>query len=83
MEKILVAIDSKHGAWEALSHACSLAKRIDAMLNILLVVPLNRQKMLCSEKEVEEAIKKRLELLYRGCQSRRHSDQLFYRGGKV
>ncbi len=63
MEKILVAIDSKHGAWEALSHACSLAKRIDAMLNILLVVPLNMQKMLCSEKEVEETIKKRLELL--------------------
>ncbi len=63
MEKILVAINSKHGAWEALSHACSLAKRIDAILNILLVVPLDRQKMLSSEKEVEEAIKKRLELL--------------------
>jgi len=62
MEKILVAIDSKHGAWEALSHACSLAKRIDVRLNVLLVIPPDRQKLSCTEKEVEEAIKKRLEL---------------------
>jgi nucleotide-binding universal stress UspA family protein len=62
MEKILVAIDSRHGAWEALSHACSLAKRIDATLNVLLVVPLKRQKTPGSKKEVEEAIRKRLEL---------------------
>ncbi len=62
MDKILVAIDSKHGAWEALSHACSLAKRIDAMLNVLLVVPLNRRKSSSSRKEVEEAIRRRLEL---------------------
>ncbi len=63
MEKILVAIDSRHGAWEALSHACSLAKRIDATLNILLVVPLNRRRISCHAKEVEEAIRKKLELL--------------------
>lgn len=63
MEKILVAIDSRHGAWEAFSHACSLAKRIDVTLNILLVVPLNRRRIYSPAKEVEEAVRKRLELL--------------------
>ncbi|TKB28529.1 universal stress protein [Desulfopila sp. IMCC35006] len=63
MEKILVAINSRHGAWEALSHACSLAKRIDATLNVLLVVPLNRGRISCHAQEVEEAIRKKLELL--------------------
>ena len=63
MEKLLVAIDSRYGAWEALSHACSLAKRIDATLNILLVVPLRRRNFSSQSKEVEEAIRKRLGLL--------------------
>ncbi len=63
MEKILVAIDGKHGAWEALSHACSLAKRIDVQLNVLLVIPSNRARLTRAETEVEDEIKKRLELL--------------------
>jgi len=62
MEKILVAMDRKHEGWEALAHACSLAHRIDVMLNILFVVPLNSEKISCIEKEMEKAIRKRLEL---------------------
>jgi nucleotide-binding universal stress UspA family protein len=37
MEKILVAINGREEAWEALSHACSLAGRIHAQLSLLLV----------------------------------------------
>jgi len=40
MEKILVGIDGHHSAWEALTRACALAKRIDAQLYVLLVQPL-------------------------------------------
>jgi nucleotide-binding universal stress UspA family protein len=63
MEKILVAIDGKHGAWEAFSHACSLAKRIHVQLNILLVIPRNSAKLSHTAKEMEEHSKNRLELL--------------------
>jgi nucleotide-binding universal stress UspA family protein len=63
MEKILVAIDGRHGAWEALSHACSLARRIHVQLNVLLVIPLDKAGLSHAAAEVEEHIKKRLELL--------------------
>lgn len=41
MEKILVSMDARHGAWEAWSRAISLARRIgsSARLYALLVVP--------------------------------------------
>jgi nucleotide-binding universal stress UspA family protein len=39
MEQILVGIDYQHGGWEALARACTLAKRIDARLHVLLVRP--------------------------------------------
>lgn len=38
MERILVAIDNRHGGWGALSHACSLAQRMSAELHVLLIV---------------------------------------------
>ena len=63
MEKILVAIDGKHGAWEALSHACSLAQRIHVELNVLLVMAPAKRHVPPTEHEVEDAIKTRLELL--------------------
>ncbi len=61
MEKILVAIDNRHRAWEALSHACSLVKRIDAELYVLLVLsPEHKDRALA---DIETEIKKRLELV--------------------
>ncbi|MDP3480397.1 MAG: universal stress protein [Desulfoprunum sp.] len=69
MEKILVAIDGKHGAWEALSHACSLAKRIHVQLNVLLVIPPSKAYLSHAEAEAENHIKKRLELLIEAAKS--------------
>lgn len=63
MEKILVAVDGKRGAWEALSHACSLAKRIAVKLNILLVATPDIHRLSHSEKEAEKQIRIKLELL--------------------
>nr|WP_320009717.1 universal stress protein [uncultured Desulfobulbus sp.] len=63
MEKILVALDTKHGAWAALSHACSLAERMDVELYVLLVHPSSKEKQNSAEFALEAAIKSRLELL--------------------
>lgn len=62
MEKILVAIDARYGAWAALSHACSLAKRMAVELNVLVITPLSeRVGVLRIERDL--AVKKRLLLL--------------------
>ncbi len=62
MESILVAIDGKHGAWGALSRACALAKRMDVKLNVLLVVPKGKQALPLADQQVENDVRKRLEL---------------------
>ena len=63
MKKILVAINGRNAAWGALSHACSLAKRIDVQLNVLLVNPPDRRHLSGSEIEVNDEIREKLELL--------------------
>jgi nucleotide-binding universal stress UspA family protein len=63
MKKILVAIDGGNAAWGGLSHACSLAKRIDVQLNVLLVYPPDRIHPSRRGMEVKEEIRKKLELL--------------------
>lgn len=55
MERILVAIDRLHPQQEALSHGCSLAKRIQARLYVLFV-----HKQSCV---VTNPARQRLELL--------------------
>jgi len=62
MEKILVAIDSRCGAWAALAHACSLAKRIEVELNVLLITPRSAGKGEDVRDAVGESVRKRLEL---------------------
>lgn len=62
MEKILVAINDKEEAWEALSHACSLAERICARVSVLLVRPVARPVPPPYEIEETEEYRKRLEL---------------------
>ena len=63
MEKILVAIDARYGAWAALSHACSLGKRMDVDLNVLLINPQNQGTGKAGGCDPEPAVKIRLELL--------------------
>lgn len=63
MEKILVAIDARRGAWAALSHACSLAKRMEVELNVLLISPRISGQGRGECGEPEPAVRKRLELL--------------------
>ncbi|WP_310600467.1 universal stress protein [Desulfobulbus sp.] len=62
MERILVAIDGRHGAWEALSHACSLAKRVQVLVYVLLVMPTAPGRERATDKGGWQSVKKRLEL---------------------
>lgn len=62
MEKILVAIDSRCGAWAALAHACSLAKRIEVDLNVLLIIPRSGGTHEDMRDGAGESVRKRLEL---------------------
>ncbi|KGO35514.1 MAG: universal stress protein [Desulfoprunum sp.] len=64
MEKILVAINGRQGAWEAVSHAFSLAKRVNVQLNILLVVAsgANRGRTPMDVNGRQE-VKRRIDLL--------------------
>lgn len=63
MENILVAIDGKHAAWEALSRACSLALRVQVQLSVLLVCPSPAQALSHAELQLETTVRERLELL--------------------
>jgi len=62
--KILVAINGRQGAWEAVSHAFSLAKRVNVQLNILLVVAsgANRGRTPMDVNGRQE-VKRRIDLL--------------------
>jgi len=62
MEQILVGIDGQHSAWEALARACTLAKRIDAHLHVLLVQPSADNKASSGEVQNAEDLRKHLEL---------------------
>ncbi len=62
MEKILIAIDGKYGAWEALSHACSLAQRIQVQLNVLLVTPPLEETLSLEEQKQLQQVQNRLSL---------------------
>ena len=63
MENVLVAIDGKHGAWEAISRACSLARRVHVQLSVLLVVPPSARNLSYSEAQLEASVRERLELM--------------------
>lgn len=64
MEKILVAINGRHGAWEAVSHAFSLAKRVSVQLNILLVVASGATRgRNPADGSGEQEVKRRIDLL--------------------
>ena len=62
MEKVLVAIDNRSGAWGALAHACSLAKRMRVELNVLLIYPRAAGAETGRSDAHGESVRKRLEL---------------------
>jgi hypothetical protein len=64
MERILVSMDAHRGSWEAWSRAISLAKRIDARLYALLVLPRAEQRLAGgADRGAASDVRKRLELL--------------------
>ena len=69
MEKVLVAIDDKHGAWEPLSHAISLAKRISMQLNILLVGSGRTSDLSPSARDSEREVKRHIDLMKESAQA--------------
>ena len=63
MERILVAINNKYGGWEALTHACSLAKRMAVKLYVLLVTPSPGKKPSMAQQEIQHQLKERVILV--------------------
>ena len=61
MERILVSMKAHRGAWEAWSRAISLARRIDAKVYALLVLPSTMPT--ASELREPASVRNRLELL--------------------
>jgi nucleotide-binding universal stress UspA family protein len=61
MERILVSMKPPHGAWEAWSRAISLARRIDAKVYALLVLP--PAAVVASDPKDPSSVRNRLELL--------------------
>ncbi len=63
MERILVSMSARQGAWEAWSRAISLAKRIDAKVYALLVVSPTASTKGCVREQDGGGVRKRLDLL--------------------
>ncbi len=63
MERILVSMNCRSGSWGALSRAISLARRIDAKLCALLVLPHPVKGAGIEEHSVQCGTRERLELL--------------------
>ena len=64
MERILVSMNCRNGSWGALSRAVSLARRIDAKLFALLVLPPCPEGTGAEERNLAcGGIRERLELL--------------------
>jgi K+-sensing histidine kinase KdpD len=61
MEQILVGMDIRHGAWEALARACALAERIEAHVHVLLVHPPPDAGIGGAETVWEAELRKRVE----------------------
>lgn len=69
MERILVSMDARHGAWEAWSRAISLARRIDARVYALLVIPPGMHGGANGDAAEAGEVRRRLELLIEAAKS--------------
>jgi len=63
MERILVSMNCRNGSWGAWSRAISLARRIDAKLYVLLVLPASIKGAGIEENNAPCGTRERLELL--------------------
>jgi len=64
MERLLVSMDARHGAWEAWSRAVSLARRINASVYALYVLPPQQGGGTApGTSDLSMAVRKRLDLL--------------------
>lgn len=63
MERILVTITEQTTSWEVFSHGCSLARRIDAKLDVLFVASPSGTPKSRSEMEQSKEARARLELM--------------------
>ncbi len=63
MEKILVCVDARHGAWGAWARAISLAKRIDAKVYALLVLQAGGTEVGNTDTSTDRSVREHLELL--------------------
>jgi K+-sensing histidine kinase KdpD len=81
MERVLVSMNSRQGAWEALSRAISLAQRIDARIYALLVLPQATPIGSMAERHAA-GIRERLELLIEAAKSENIHIDYFISEGK-
>jgi K+-sensing histidine kinase KdpD len=64
MERILVCVDARHGAWGAWARAISLAGRIEARIYALLVLPPSgAEGGNAADTNTDRSVRERLELL--------------------
>ena len=64
MDRLLVSMDARHGAWEAWSRAVSLARRIKATVYALVVdQPPAANAAQAADQELADVVRKRLNLL--------------------
>ncbi len=69
MERILVSMNCRSSSWGAWSRAISLARRIDAKLYALLVLPPSAKGVGIEEHNAAGRIRERLELLIEAAKS--------------
>jgi hypothetical protein len=81
MERVLVSMNSRQGAWEALSRAISLARRIDARIYALLVLPPLTPVGSIVEQNAS-GVRERLELLIEAAKSENIHIDYFISEGK-
>jgi K+-sensing histidine kinase KdpD len=81
MERVLVSMNVRQGAWEALSRAISLARRIDARIYALLVLPSPATGGGIVDQKAS-GVKERLELLIEAAKSENIRIDYFISEGK-
>ena len=79
MEKILVCIEARRGAWEALDRAFNLAERLGAQVSVLLIYP--EQWVDSTVVSEEESVKERVELMLEDAESKGISVEFYVSRG--
>lgn len=81
MERVLVSMNARQGAWEAFSRAISLARRMDARIYALLVLPPRAETRGSMDRNIA-GVRERLELLIEAAKSEKIQIDYFISEGK-